>query len=255
MPSRSQKNPAADSTNQHGFDEETRKLSQQFFESELRQYGEVMPASGQDDSKLVELLQAAIPSRKNFQLLDIGCGLGYVARAVKTLSPRGKARELDSSNTVSYEVADELNLPFENESFDVAVCRYSIHHYPDVVAHLREARRILRPGGTYLVIDPTPEPGNYDDWLNELFITVERSTSGHVKFYTVTEYENFAKAAGFRIGKIEPFDLKLELDTDRPHYAVIRGMSAAFHRMVAFETQANRFSIVMKAAGIYCDKT
>jgi SAM-dependent methyltransferase len=250
-----------------GFDKNIRKLSQEFFEAELRDYGDVIPPSGQDASTLLELLHGAIPSNDDFHCLDIGCGLGYAARAVKRLSPGAKvfgvdiskavierARESAPSNAVSYEVADELSLPYESETFDLAVCRYSIHHYPDVVAHLREVRRVLRPGGAYLVIDPMPHPGKYDAWVNHLFVTVERSTSGHVKFYTASEYESFAKAGGFTIGKIEPFDFRLELDTRGGLYAVIRDMPADFQRLVAFQTQGNRFSIVMQAAGIYCYK-
>ncbi len=143
-------------------DNRIRQLSQEFFEAELEEYGDVVQPSGQEDKTLKSLLTHLAEGRRCFSLLDIGCGIGYVAMAAKALFPDAevigidispaiiaKAREIDSAHLVQYDVATESSMPYESERFDFAVCRLSIHHYPAILPHLREAHRLLKPQGTY----------------------------------------------------------------------------------------------------------
>jgi len=157
---------------------------------------------------LRELLPTFI-DRDDFALLDIGCGRGRVARIVKDAFPRvrvfgidiapeqiERAREFVSDGV--FQVANEINLPFEDASFDYATCRMSIHHYPDMQGHLREVARVLKPGGCYLIIDAVPIAGEQDEWLNEVFLAREREGKGdgHLKFYNIEEYQRFFLEAG-----------------------------------------------------------
>jgi SAM-dependent methyltransferase len=43
-----------------------------------------------------------------------------------------------------------MSLPFGDESFDLVVCQFGVMFFPDRVAAYREARRVLRPGGSFL---------------------------------------------------------------------------------------------------------
>ena len=49
--------------------------------------------------------------------------------------------------TSTFHVGDATALPFEDDSFDVAHCHTLLTHVPDTLAALREARRVLKPGG------------------------------------------------------------------------------------------------------------
>jgi SAM-dependent methyltransferase len=49
-----------------------------------------------------------------------------------------------------FQQADALALPFPDGSFDVVVCQFGIMFFPDRVAGMREARRVLKPGGRFL---------------------------------------------------------------------------------------------------------
>ncbi|MBX2811863.1 MAG: methyltransferase domain-containing protein [Myxococcales bacterium] len=97
--------------------------------------------------------------------LDVGCGIGGSARYLAerwpnaevtgvTLSPAqmNRATELTPSHMkVSFKVADALELPFPDSTFDLVWSCESGEHMPDKEVFLREMVRVLRPGG-HLVI-------------------------------------------------------------------------------------------------------
>lgn len=248
-------------------DEKTRRLSQQFFEEELKGYGDVVPPSGQDDVYLVNLLKLLVSGKDRFSLLDIGCGIGYVAKTVKMLYPESyicgvdispqiiaEAQEADRCQSINFKVGGELDIPYGSDMFDFAICRFSIHHYPQMVQHLREVHRLLKDKCTYLVIDVVPDEGQYDQWLNDLFITVEQGTTGHVKFYTLSEYETFARQSDFAIVRVDHFPLVLDFPKSNFYFESIRKKTVEFQKMVSFQAYEERFSFKLKAAGIFAQK-
>ena len=151
--------------------------------------------------------------KDNFTLLDIGCGRGLVARIIRDIYPQTTVYGIDISPEQIdkarlsipdgiFQVANEINLPFGNESIDYATCRMSIHHYPDMISHLKEVLRVLKPGGIYIIIDAIPSKGLQDQYLNDVFLSAEASGNGdgHLKFYTIDEYSCLFDAVGFTIG-------------------------------------------------------
>ena len=50
-------------------------------------------------------------------------------------------------------VADAERLPFDDDSFDAIHSKDSLHHMDDPRAALAEYRRVLRPGGTLVIIE------------------------------------------------------------------------------------------------------
>ncbi len=246
-------------------DNRIRQLSQEFCESELEEYGDDVQPSGQEGKYLNSLLTQLAAERRSFSLLDIGCGIGYVAMAVKTLFPDadvfgvdispaiiGRAKELDSQDLIQYGVATESQMPCESERFDFAVCRLSIHHYPRILEHLSEVHRLLKPQGTYLIIDVVPDSGEYDEWLNDLFMGRE---DGHVKFYTLVEYESLLQQSGYSVRSVEYFPQLLDLSQEHMLYLAIKKMPPEFQEMVSFKEYNKRFSFELKAAGIFAQKT
>jgi len=79
-----------------------------------------------------------------------------VPAMLNVVRKRAKIATLTSSN---YCAADMAALPFPTSSFDRVVCRLGIMFLPDVDIALREAIRVLKPGGraVYLVWGNAPE--------------------------------------------------------------------------------------------------
>ena len=100
-------------------------------------------------------------------ILDVGCGIGgstlYLAEKFNaaatgvTLSPeqarRGQERasQANLDNTVTFQVANALDLPFAENSFDLLWSLESGEHFPDKAKFLEEAYRVLKPGGLLLM--------------------------------------------------------------------------------------------------------
>lgn len=134
-----------------------------------------------------ELLDwAGLPDRKalpeSYGILDVGCGIGgstlYLTEKFSslpgnnlsldgevdrvtatgiTLSPvqanrateRAKIAGLESN--VNFLVADALNMPFPDDSFDLVWSLESGEHMPDKIKFLQECYRVLKPGGTLIL--------------------------------------------------------------------------------------------------------
>lgn len=62
---------------------------------------------------------------------------------------RARARQ-DEDPRLEWQAADALDLPFADDSFDVVALQFGIMFFPDRIAGLKEACRVLRPGGLLL---------------------------------------------------------------------------------------------------------
>lgn len=108
------------------------------------------------------------------KVLEVGCGPGQLAIALArshglevigldldpTMIDRARAnsdRSLDGHIPVpAFVVGDVAALPFPDVSFDLVVSTFSMHHWSDRDAGLREIERVLRPGGQALIWDLKP---------------------------------------------------------------------------------------------------
>jgi SAM-dependent methyltransferase len=101
-------------------------------------------------------------------VLDIGCGHGALARrlvreglAVTGIDPAPDAiaAAQESVAEAQFAVAGAEALPFDPGSFDACIFLNSLHHVPVPLMGqaLREALRVLRPGGEVIVIEPLAE--------------------------------------------------------------------------------------------------
>ena len=81
------------------------------------------------------------------QVLDIGCGTNELVRR----HGQGMGVDIYQWGDVDLVVEDTSRLPLERESFDTVTCIAALNHIPNREAVLREACRVLKPGGTLIL--------------------------------------------------------------------------------------------------------
>ena len=97
--------------------------------------------------------------RGDESLLDAGCGDGAVARLLRERVREVTAVDVEASPAwsdapgLTFAVANAEQLPFADASFDVVHSKDSLHHMKSPERALREYRRVLRAGGTALIVE------------------------------------------------------------------------------------------------------
>lgn len=143
------------------------------------------------------------------RILDFGCNIGSASRlfleaghelvgvdisesaidAARQLVPGGQFLCIDS----------EARLPFADASFDACFSSEVIEHLFDVRGNIREVRRLLRPGGLFLLTTP------YHGWIKNLLVVTFNfeghfaASGGHIRFFSRKSLERCLRAEGFRV--------------------------------------------------------
>ena len=95
------------------------------------------------------------------RLLEIAAGTGALTRELRTLLPDtveivatdlnqamlDQAMAMPDRGYITWRQADAMALPFEDASFDAAVCQFGAMFFPDKVTAFSQVHRVLRPGG------------------------------------------------------------------------------------------------------------
>lgn len=109
-----------------------------------------------------KILTVAEPEEGD-NLLEVGCGTGVLVReAVKLVGTSGSVTGLDLSEnmlsvarkicpTVAFQQGNAMELPFEDESFDVVVASFVLMFVADQALSVREMWRVLKPGGRLVI--------------------------------------------------------------------------------------------------------
>jgi ubiquinone/menaquinone biosynthesis C-methylase UbiE len=195
--------------------------------------------SGPELGRMVELGVKSGTER----VLDLGCGAGHTALAfaprvaeviavdlAEAMLAQGRrlARERGIGN-VDFRLGDVERLALPDASFDVVTSRFSAHHYLAPERALAEAVRVLRPGGTFLLVDSVaPEAHGCDTYLNAIEVLRDPS---HVRDHRVSEWEAMFSAAGLTPVLCERWGLELDFDswverigTPEPEIGALRRM-------------------------------
>lgn len=198
-------------------------------------------SQGADLERLTSL-SAASPGMR---VLDLGTGGGHAAYALAPAAAEVVACDLSAEMVSAVEiearrrslsnirghVASAEQLPFDVAHFDLIVSRFSAHHWPDLVAGLREARRVIKPGGAAVFIDiVSPPAAVLDTHLQAIELLRDPS---HGRDYRVAEWGVALEQAGFAIVEVQSWRLRMDfaawtarMNTSPEATAAIRSIQA-----------------------------
>ncbi len=168
-------------------------------------------------------------------VLEVAPGPGYFAIELAKLGDY-RLTGLDISETfieiarenavktgvaVNFRHGNASNMPFDNDAFDFLLCRAAFKNFAEPLRALEEMHRVLKPGGTALIIDlrrdasresinqgvDAMELGAVDRVITKLtfrFMLLKRA-------YTKLEFEQFLARTKFRDAEIQESPIGLEL--------------------------------------------
>ena len=139
-------------------------------------------------------------------VLDCGCGGGANLKRLLRRCPRGRVSGIDYSE-VSVQKSRALNrraaedgrcevlqasaakLPFEDARFDAVTAFETVYFWPGLQESFREVRRVLKPGGTFLICNECGDAKSDERWTEKI---------GGMTIYTAAQLKAELERAGFR---------------------------------------------------------
>jgi SAM-dependent methyltransferase len=142
-------------------------------------------ATGDDLDLVVEWCEP----RPDVTVLDVATGGGHVARRLREAG--AQVVTVDAAPGMEPDViAPADHLPFADASFDVVACRIAAHHFPDVLAAVREMARVARDRVVICDNTFTSESAEEADRIRD---------PSHVRNYGVAEWHSFFELAGLEV--------------------------------------------------------
>lgn len=156
-------------------------------------------------------VDAAIPAElrriepwEGATIVDVGCGTGFhlpgfasSARRVVGIEPhepmigRARARVAGSSN-VEVLAGHAEDIPLADSVADIVHARTAYFFGPGCGAGIAEAMRVLRPGGTLIVVDLDVSASPYGDWMR-----------ADIPKYDCAAVEDYFDAQGFALRRVD----------------------------------------------------
>jgi ubiquinone/menaquinone biosynthesis C-methylase UbiE len=151
-----------------------------------------------------------IAQRGESRILDVATGTGAQALA---FAKRGHdvvgvdlsaamiriARKKNRDGKVRFDVADATDLPYPNDSFDVACVSFALHDMPLTIREkvLREMVRVTRLGGTLLIVDYGLPKNRLGRWL--IYHLVRRYEATYYCEFIKSDLRGLLRQAGIEL--------------------------------------------------------
>jgi ubiquinone/menaquinone biosynthesis C-methylase UbiE len=156
-----------------------------------------------------ELFMQMLAPSGGERILDIGAGKGKVASlvmkssGVEIYAVEPNEKRLESMKrefpAIKSSLAGAESLPFADSYFDKAYTTMALHHFSDLDRALHEVARVLKPGGSFVVLEVEPDSG-----LGSLFKFFGRVIGEHMGMLTREQLQSrLESVGGFRVVRSE----------------------------------------------------
>ncbi len=206
------------------------RSAQQQFDRQSGRYGKDHILA--DTSDVAEIIGRV----KGNRALDVATGAGHTGLYLAGLAPLGAGQGWEVTfadisagmlNKASAAAAERglcvqtrqhtaESMPYPDATFDLVTCRVAPHHFSSVENFVRESARVIRQGGSFVVIDGSVEDdqSEAEEWIHQVEKLRDPS---HVRFITPRQWTRMCEAAGLRVlvCELHPFkqpDLNWYLD-------------------------------------------
>lgn len=112
----------------------------------------------------MEQLEKILKQINGGWVLDVGSGQGEFIHFITNFGSYEKITALDTNKNfeeyikkifpkleINFVYANAKDLPFEDETFDTVCISNSLHHLDDMTKILQEMKRVLKPGGCFII--------------------------------------------------------------------------------------------------------
>ncbi len=168
----------------------------------------IVSLMNQSHSSLTDWGLRRVTIGPGWRILDVGCGGGRTIQKLAGLAPEGTIagvdyadgsvatsratnRQLIAAGRVAIQQASAERLPYPDGAFDLVTAIETHFYWPNLPAALVEIRRVLKPGGTVLLIAESYAGGSHDV-AHRLVMRLIGSTR-----LTVPDHRDLLTAAGF----------------------------------------------------------
>lgn len=181
------------------------------------------------------ILQALnyLDKSKNVTVLDMGCGSGLSTKIwedhadkILAFDPSEEmvdfASKRNKSSKIEFKVGYSHSIPLPSESVDIISCSQSFH-WMEPKSTLKEAKRLLKSGGVFLVYDVIWPPCvnyTYESAYNKLFSTINRLTEDleqkiAIRWDKKKHYERIVQSNYFKFVKESYFHKSETISKDK----------------------------------------
>ena len=183
--------------------------------------------------KLVKLMEV----KRGDNVIDIACGRGCTSYITSTTTPAASVVGVDllpeniqiakliypTNENFSYQVGDAQNLPFPDQSFDKALCCEAAFHFPDRAKFMKEAARVLKPGGRMAICDFVWRSEQaHEEAHRDQRGAIVRQIWQYEDMATEPEYVQFAEEAGLKIANIDDWSKRVTITLQKRGELVTR---------------------------------
>lgn len=168
----------------------------------------------QDNLGQARVVQQHVQELSARTILELGCGKGFNLGYLARLNPEARlvgidltpahismaSKKYSNLSNVRFELGDFQSLLFSDNEYDLLFEVEAVCHAQDAASAFREAYRVLRPGGRFVLFDgfSAPDLSQYSKDI-QVAVRLVELTMAVKQFPPVEDWLSIAKSVGFNV--------------------------------------------------------